>query len=103
MTWREDNDLNDMSERNPDDITIDPEFLDLWEWFWELSDGRAEGFNSPQPIPYMEIDAWQRLTGVHIGVEGVKILKAMDSAFLSGLAEWRAEVDRRQETKNGHD
>ena len=39
----------------------------LWEWFWELAQGRPLGPEGVQmPIPSVEIRAWSELAGVQL-------------------------------------
>lgn len=45
------------------------------------------GFNSPNPISLTDIANWSLLTGTIIRREEVSIIRAMDSAYLTALAE----------------
>lgn len=52
----------------------------LWDWFWELDAGRAEGFTGPAAFSYQELDAWARLTGRQPSPHEVQALMSIDLA-----------------------
>jgi len=54
----------------------------LWQWFGDLHETRTYGMSGPNPISYMEMDAWCRIYGVRPTPENVRILRAMDAAWL---------------------
>lgn len=62
------------------------EGMHLWEWFWELNQGRSGGFG-PEPLPFAEIEAWSRLSRTSLTVWEVGALKRMDRAYLHAAAE----------------
>ena len=64
----------------------------VWHWFWQLSERRQRGFDSPNPIGWADIQAWQQLTRTLVLPEEIDILLAMDSAWLSAVAEFREET-----------
>lgn len=53
----------------------------IWDWFWSLHGGRRAGFG-PEPLAYSEIAAWCALTGARPMPDEVRIIKAMDAAYL---------------------
>jgi hypothetical protein len=57
----------------------------LSEVFGELSLSRQAGFNAC-PILYQEIEAWQRLTGRRLRPWWMRLIKAIDAAFLRAAA-----------------
>lgn len=59
----------------------------LWAAFVELDGTRAYGSTGPRPIPYVEIEAWSRLTRTPLEPHHVAALRAMDGAFLAYAAE----------------
>jgi len=54
----------------------------LWKWFLDLSATRTWGRGRPDPICLGEIDAYRRLTSWPISERHVRVLLAMDDAFL---------------------
>lgn len=54
----------------------------LWRWFTDPSGSRTWGMAGPGPITLGEIEAYRRLTGWPIEERHVRILRAMDGAFL---------------------
>ena len=53
----------------------------LWRWFWEINDSRTSngfGFN---PISYLEIEAWDRLTMKWVSPWETETIKKMDTVF----------------------
>ena len=55
----------------------------LWNWFWELHSTRSAGMNGPDPISYLEIDAWEKKTGKIVHPFEVKIIKDLDAAYIN--------------------
>ena len=53
----------------------------VWDWFWSLHAGRRYGF-AAEPLAYSEIAFWSHLTGAQPSPIEVRIIKAMDSAYL---------------------
>jgi hypothetical protein len=64
----------------------------MWEWFWALSDRRSRGYDSPEPVSYGEMHAWQQLTRTIIRPEEVEVLTMMDAAWLRAISEYREET-----------
>ncbi|PRD42158.1 hypothetical protein C5748_18420 [Phyllobacterium phragmitis] len=62
----------------------------LWDWFWDLSSSRSIGFNGPNPISVTDIANWAALTGTIVRREEVGIIRAMDAAYISAVAEEHA-------------
>lgn len=58
----------------------------LWEWFWELHSGRSYGF-AANPITYAEIALWASLLGAEPTAAEVRVIKAMDIAFMAFRAK----------------
>jgi hypothetical protein len=54
----------------------------VWEWFFELSAQRKSG---PEHLGFAEIGEWQRLLGRYIRPEEIKMILAMDTAYVSAL------------------
>ena len=56
----------------------------LWGWFVELSTARGgSGFGGLNPIAYLEIDAWARLSGVELTAFELGVLRRLDHLFLT--------------------
>ncbi len=53
----------------------------LWEWFGELAATRQNGF-AANPISFMEIDAWSRLTRTRPALWEIKAIRALDAELL---------------------
>ena len=65
-----------------------PEQVDhVWSWFWQLSEKRQRGFDSPNPISYSDVESWARLTNNYILPEEVEAIMALDSAYLTAINE----------------
>ena len=90
-TRRERNKRYDMAELSPEEIIPRPGWEHLWEWFWHLDGQREQGANGPNPLNYLQLDAWQRLTGEIVRREEIQILMAMDRSYLSAFSQERAE------------
>lgn len=55
----------------------------LWNWFWELHSGRSYGMGGALPLSWADIRAWCRLFCLELSFWEIRILKLMDSAYLS--------------------
>lgn len=63
----------------------------VFEWFMELSRARgSNGFGS-NPISHMEIAAWSALYGIQPLPRELRMIAAMDAAFLSEMAKQSAK------------
>jgi hypothetical protein len=66
----------------------------LADWFDELSAARQYGMDGPNPIAFVEMLAWQSITGNIVLAEEWAVLRDMDFAFLNTVAIER-EADRK--------
>lgn len=87
-----------MDHKNPPEVLCKLQWAHLWHWFWNLNGSRHSGDGGPQPLSYLEIDAWQRLTRTTVRVEEIQILIEMDGAYLSALHKEQAAQMARRET-----
>lgn len=62
----------------------------LWDAFCELAEARAHDGGRPQPIAWAELEAWARLMRWPLEPAHVRLLRAMDRAWLAA-AEARRE------------
>lgn len=85
--------LTDDIERHR--LTAEGEFVT--GWFWELHAARGySGFGAPEPLRYVEIEAWARLTRIKITVWALRLLRLVDGIYMRAAAERiRAESERR--------
>lgn len=54
----------------------------LWDKFLSLHDGRTYGINGVNPISYVDMDAWMRVTGNSLDEWEVKAVMRLDKAWL---------------------
>lgn len=54
----------------------------LWRWFLELHGGRTSNGFGVNPIGWLELDAWSRLTGRRLAGWEVQAIRDLDRAFL---------------------
>lgn len=61
----------------------------LWTWFWELDRTRTySGMTGrPEPISFVALDAWARLTRRELLPHEVDALMRLDAAYLHAIAE----------------
>jgi len=77
-----------------------PEALDyLWDAFWDVSTDRQEGMNGPLPLGSVLIHAWSEANGEPLNHDEVRIIRAMDRAYLVALSEEMAEAWRPKSNK----
>lgn len=54
----------------------------LWEWFLDLSAGRASNGFGPSPLSWQDIAAWAALTGQAPTPWEVSVLRRLDRVYL---------------------
>jgi len=64
----------------------------LWLWFLELHRARTGNGFGPNPIGYVEIDAWQRVTGRKLSPWEVDMMFALDGAFMASIPVPKADA-----------
>lgn len=57
----------------------------VWSVFNELHPCRSLGMAGPQPISFVELDAWQRVTGIRLRPFELQAIRAIDFAFLESV------------------
>ena len=67
----------------------------IWEWFLELHSQRTAGGFAQNPISFVDIEAWARLTGRIARSWEVKALVGIDQLFLAQ----KAKDDRNSDDK----
>lgn len=77
------------AELNPT-VKIEPAYQYLWAWFWEIDSQRSSGLNGPNALRYSDITDWAIGTGNLIRPEEAQVIRRIDAAYLSALAEERA-------------
>jgi hypothetical protein len=65
---------------------VNDAYLYLLNDFYQLSSHRSSNGYSPNPINYLEIDCWSRLTGKFITSSEVEIIMAIDSIYMEHYA-----------------
>ena len=72
-----------------------PDCVDyLWFWFTELNVSRSSNGFGPNPINYLEIQAWNELTMNDISPWEVETIKRMDTVFLEFQRENSKKADK---------
>ena len=75
-----------LEEDKADDVlpALEPEQLRLWALWRELHASRSSGM-AVNPISYVEIEAFCRLTGEQLDPWEARAIRAVDDAYLAGL------------------
>lgn len=71
----------------------------VWEWFWSLSGRRQQGYAGPQPISYLEIDAWARRMRIQILPAEIHMLVQMDNAYRQQMSEEMQGIRERNQAQ----
>lgn len=75
-----------------------PEVPQGWEcvieWFHQLSSRRQPGFSGLSPLTFTDLQAWKQLTNTATTPEEIEAIFAMDSAYLSAVADKRKSEDK---------
>lgn len=69
------------------EIEVSPPLSELKSVFAALNSTRAQGFNGPLPITFMEIQAFCSLLDVALSPNEVTTLKNMDTVYLNIVTE----------------
>lgn len=75
------------------ELTIPIEGEHIWNWFWELSARRSQGFGLSL-ISYTEIRAWLEVRRPLIHDWEIEILTNMDQAFLKACQPQKKEKNK---------
>ncbi|WP_244448547.1 hypothetical protein [Bosea sp. LC85] len=59
-----------------------PQLIYLWNAFRRLSDRRGMGLSGSAPLTWPEIDAFSRLSGLHLAPWEIEIVEELDRLFL---------------------
>lgn len=79
--------------RESPEIEVPTEAEHVWDWFFELSQRRRSG---PEALSFGEVGEWQRLTGNIIRPEEVRMIMAMDDAYVAEARKEQADMAERQ-------
>lgn len=58
----------------------------LWTWFNELHGSRGSNGFGPSRISFVDIDAWQRVTGLRLAPWELDAIRRADNAYLADHA-----------------
>ena len=72
----------------------------VWRWFWELASARSGSGFGGNPISYVDIAAWSRLTDQHPTPWEVTLIRRVDSAVLAVQAK-ESNPKTREQGKKG--
>ena len=73
----------------------------IWDWFGELSAARSGNGGGPNPLSFVEIEAWARLTGRLPASREVQALMALDQALFTLWAEQERRREARRKASEG--
>lgn len=65
----------------------------LWTWFLELHRSRSGSGFGPNPIGYVEIDAWQRVNGTRLTPWETEVMFILDAAYIASIPLPKAAGD----------
>lgn len=55
----------------------------IWDWYWELRKAASNGFSGPNPLSFLEIEAWMRLMKIDLHSKSLQLILIMDQQYLS--------------------
>lgn len=61
---------------------LPPEYQYIWEWFWQLAQGRGSNGFGLNPLSYLEIASWAQLNAVELLPWEAKALRTIDACYL---------------------
>jgi hypothetical protein len=59
----------------------------IWQWFWELHNGRQAGMSGPLPITWEAIKAWSELRHIELDSWELFTIKALDGKYLEEVGK----------------
>ena len=68
-------------------VQAPPALLYLWEWFWQMSQGRSVSMGGIMPIPPSEMLAWCTLKRIELQRWEFDAIQALDATFMRVAAE----------------
>lgn len=68
-----------------DGPVLPPECASLWSDFLDLHSSRQAGQSGPARISFIDLDAWQRVTGAKLDAWEIDAIRGADSAFMASL------------------
>ena len=85
-----------LDERFPElvEVPVPPEVQHIKWAFLELNSARQQGFSGPQPISFMEMQAYTALTGEALSPDEVRTIKGMDVVFLDVIHEYQQKQSK---------
>lgn len=66
-----------------------------WLTWFRLNERRPAS-SSVCPIPYIEIESFSRLAGEQIAPDDLRMIEAIDNAYISAITEERAAAEERR-------
>lgn len=66
---------------------MNPEAERLWAWFLELNNARSGSGFGPNPIGYVELEAWSRLMNISLAPWEVRALRLTDAQAVATMSE----------------
>jgi hypothetical protein len=65
-----------------------------WDWYQELDAARSGSGFGPNPVGYVELQAWAQLTGTRPSLFELECLRALDETFFAVWADTRKRKER---------
>lgn len=69
-----------------------PELDYLWRWFWELHGGRTLSPMGPSRATWLDLLAWQELTGRRLRPWELRLVMALGAAWIAAAGEKTASI-----------
>ena len=90
----DDSELYDITLLQLADIPEIPFYLEhIWNWFWQIHQGRTQGMSGPNPLTWQDLYSWQNVLQIQVRPFEFELIKEIDSTYLKYIS------DRQQKKK----
>lgn len=78
-----------------DEPKLSPHLFWVWQAFTDLNYRRPTGYGGPQPIPYVEMEAYCRLKGIYSPGEREKLLRNIDKLDRLWMQQAHEDIEKK--------
>lgn len=54
----------------------------VWEWFWQIHQGRSYGMSGANPLSWQDLDSWQNVLQKQVRPFEFELIKEIDAVYL---------------------
>lgn len=69
----------------------------VWNWFWQIHQGRTDGMSGPNPLTWHDLYAWQNVLQIQVRPFEFELIREIDSVYLKYIND--KQEKKRSSTK----